>query len=287
MAAMVGGGGAPSSRCAHAHSVGGAEGNSSSLCFQDGAPHPPDPSPHSPPSKAPNAHPGSPKPSPPQVLAREWAAARQQERAQGCIPGRRMGRSWWGPQQPGDARVSLAPWPCAQDPRRAGSRGRGHPGAQPGLPTLTPSWGPGRHRAGTRTQAYIKNNNKNLLALQTAQPVQGDGLAWCCQISWSCPNRGETRVPLHARSLQQGTACTPEPCFQHDKPSLPNPTAFQTGMCFASLSLMGRGLLSLLKQCTPRSRGCLGQEGPPFLAGEGTVPCLPRREAWGRLETPQ
>lgn len=60
--------------------------------------------------------------------------------------------------------------------------------------TLTPSRGPGkrRRRAGTRTCAYIKNNNKNPLGLQTAQPALGDGLAWHFQTSWTCPNSSQS-----------------------------------------------------------------------------------------------
>lgn len=82
--------------------------------------------------------------------------------------------------------------------------------------TPTPGWGPGkrRRRAGTRTRAYIKNNNKNLLALQTAQPVPGDRLAWHFQTSWTCPNSSQTWAPSHARRCspqQRSTACILEP----------------------------------------------------------------------------
>lgn len=66
-------------------------------------------------------------------------------------------------------------------------------------------------------------------------------------------------------TARHGTPRTPEPRFQQGKPSLPNPTASQPETHFASQSLKGGGrLLSPPKQCTPRSRGYLGQEGPPF-----------------------
>ena len=132
-----------------------------------------------------------------------------------------MGRAWWGPWQLGDAQVSLIPVARARCARRVRVRDPRQAGQQrQGMLTLTPGQGPGRRRrrAGTRTRAYIKNNNnKNLLALQTAQPAQGDGLAWHFQTSWTCPNSGETRAPSHTRrrSLQRcSTACTPEPPLQ-------------------------------------------------------------------------
>lgn len=136
---------------------------------------------------------------------------------------------------------------------------------------LTPGQGPGRHRhrAGMQTRAYIKNNNnKNLLALQTAQPAQGDRLAWHFQTSWTYPNSGETGAPSHTRrrSLQQcSTARAPEPPFQehNSHPPPPNPTTFQPEICFASLFLK-EGLLSPLKLCTPRSRRGSGAGGAPF-----------------------
>lgn len=66
-----------------AHSAGGAEGDSSSPGFCDGAPHPPDPTLHSPPSKGPTS---ARAPQSPallqhlvQVSARELAAAWEQE----------------------------------------------------------------------------------------------------------------------------------------------------------------------------------------------------------------
>lgn len=115
-------GGAPSLQCARAHSAGGAEGDSSSLGFCDGAPHPLDPSLHSPPSKGPTPAWAPRSPAllrhPVQVLARELAAAQEQERAQGCILNRRMGRAQWGPQQPGDAQVTLIPVARARCARR-------------------------------------------------------------------------------------------------------------------------------------------------------------------------
>lgn len=65
--------------------------------------------------------------------------------------------------------------------------------------TLTPGWGPGKRRlrAGPWTCAYIKNNNKNLLALQTAQPAPGDRLAWHFQTSCTCPKSSQTWALLH------------------------------------------------------------------------------------------
>lgn len=168
----------------------------------------------------------------------------------------------------GDAQVSLIPAAgarCARrghmrDPRRAGQQ-------RQGTLTLTPSRGPSRRRrrVGTQTHAYIKNNNnKNLLALQMAQPAQGDRLAWHFQTSRTCPNSIETTASWHAQrySLQHGTH-PGVPLSGRQQPCPPNPTAFQTEICFASRFPKER-LLSLLKQCTPRSRWGSGAGGVPF-----------------------
>lgn len=78
---------------------------------------------HSPPSKGPTPAWAPRSPAllrhPVQVLARELAAAQEQERAQGCILNRRMGRPQWGPRQPGDAQVTLIPMARARCARRA------------------------------------------------------------------------------------------------------------------------------------------------------------------------
>lgn len=157
--------------------------------------------------------------------------------------------------------------------------------------TSTPGWGPDkrRRRAGTRTRAYIKNNNKNLLALQTAQPVPGDRLAWHFQTSWTCPNSSQTWAPSHARR------CSPQQSAQHASWSPPSaehnsqppesyhPTTFQTEIRFVSLFLK-EGRLSPLKLCMTRSKGSSGAGGAPFFGWRSHSSISPE-EAWGRLET--
>lgn len=141
--------------------------------------------------------------------------------------------------------------------------------------TLTAGRGPGkrRRRAGTQTHAYIKNNNKNLLALQTAQPAPGDRLAWHFQTSWTCPNSSQTWAPSHAHrsSLQQcSTACTLEPPFAERNSQPPE-----------SYHLSNRNML-----CFPVSQG--GASLPPKAMHDQI-----KREFWGRrgpffwLEKPQ
>lgn len=123
--------------------------------------------------------------------------------------------------------------------------------------TLTPSRGPGEHRlrAGPWTCAYRKNNNKNLLALQTAQPALGDRLAWHFQTSWTCPKSSQTWAPLHTCrcSLQHSMhpGAPPRHPFQNTRANPANPTILQTEICFVSLFLK-EGLLSSLKLCMTR-----------------------------------
>lgn len=156
-----------------------------------------------------------------------------------------------------------------RDPRQAGQQ-------RQGTLTLTPSRGPGRRqrRAGTWIHTYIKNNNnKNLLALRTAQPAQGDELAWHFQTSCICPNNSESGAPSHVRDA----ACSG--AEQHTPQSSPfrNTTVtphksyhLSTEIGFATLFLK-EGLLPLLNLHTPRSRWSLGQKGPPFLAGKSRL----------------
>lgn len=120
--------------------------------------------------------------------------------------------------------------------------------------TLTPGRGPGkrRRRARTRTRAYIKNNNKNLLALQTAQPALGDGLVWHFQTSQTCPNSSQTWAPLHVcRCSLQHSMHTGAPPFQNTRANPSNPTILQTEICFVSL-FPKEWLLSSLKLCMTR-----------------------------------
>lgn len=92
--------------------------------------------------------------------------------------------------------------------------------------TLTPGRGPGksRPRAGTWTCAYIKNNNKNLLALQTAQPAPGDGLAWHSGTSKPHGLVQRAARPGHHRTHADAacsTACILEPPLsQTQEPTL-------------------------------------------------------------------
>lgn len=123
--------------------------------------------------------------------------------------------------------------------------------------TLTPGRGPGksRPRAGTWTCAYIKNNNKNLLALQTAQPALGDGLAWHSGTSKPHGLVQRAARPGHHRTHADAacsTACILEPPpFPNTRANPANPTILQTEICFVSLFLK-EGLLSSLKLCMTR-----------------------------------
>lgn len=153
--------------------------------------------------------------------------------------------------------------------------------------------GPGQAQSrDVDTCLHKNNNNKNLLALQTAQPAQGHRLAWhfkppaLVQIA-ARPKHRHTHAD--AASSDEHTPEPPVSGVQQPHTPHPNPTTFQTETCFASLFLK-EGLLSPLKLCMPRSRGTWARRGPLFWLEKAWLhlspaPSFPRREAWGRLET--